>query len=224
MPSSLELILSRALHLFLTEVRPLENANFLWKVFFPGVNAAISLSLHYTSGNILTCSEPSAVETLSARGLFENLKSTHACFLSPCHLFSPFYIMSELFTLPLIWKTKQMEKNRNCLTLVPIATTNARSAEYEPFSIIRNQRLIFLTQLLPWCNWEVGVGKQRWMYSFSTPPHHSIQWKCPCMCSRSWRICLSEFWGYALKEQAASRQSQRSWMRPLRLSVSKGLD
>lgn len=164
----------------------------------------------------------SAVETLSARGLFGNLRRTHACVCLRVNLLSPFYVITE--TSSLHSKEKQSKwENRNCLNSIRIACTSA-SAGYAPFGIIKNQRLIFLTQLLPQCNWEVGVGKQRWMYSFSTPTHHSIQWKSPRVCSRSWRVCLSEFWGYALKEQAASRQSQRSWVRPLRLSVSNGLD
>lgn len=162
----------------------------------------------------------SAVETLSARGLFGNLKSTHAWLCLRVTCFPPFYIIIETSSLCSEGKQSKQE-NRNCFNTIWIACTNA-SVGSEPFGIIKNQRLIFLTQLSP--QWEVGVGKQRWMYSLGTPPHHSIHWKCPRMCSRSWRVCSPDFWGYALKEQAASRQSQRSWVRPLRLSVSKALD
>lgn len=164
----------------------------------------------------------SAAETLSATGLFGNLKSTHACLCLCVPRFPSLYVITEpSFLRP---KGKQSKrKNRNYSNTRQIATTSAPGG-CEPFGIIRNQWLIFLTQLLPRCNWEVGVGKQRWMYSFSTPPRHPIQWKCPRMCSCSQRVRLSEFWGHALKEQAASRQSQRSSVRPLRLSVSNGLD
>lgn len=62
------------------------------KFFLPGVNVATNPSLHYTSGNIRTLSlHLSALKTLSARRLFENLKSNHArlCLCVTC--FSLFF-------------------------------------------------------------------------------------------------------------------------------------
>lgn len=197
------------LHHIFIEGRPFGECRLALKSSFPSENGATSLSSHCTSGNILTL-HLSAVEILSAGGLFENLKSTHT---SLCLDITCFTLLHNHTTFIQVAKKVHYFYSNQILTISLVRTF-----------LQRYQRLMFLTQLLPQCNCEVGVGKQRWMYSFSTPPHHSIQGKCPCMCSRSWRICLSDFWSYALKEEAASRQSQRSWVRPLRLSVSMGLD
>lgn len=77
-PQLYELMLYVTLHHIFIEGRPSGECRLALKSSFPSENGATSLSSHCTSGNILTL-HLSAVEILSAGGLFENLKSTHTC-------------------------------------------------------------------------------------------------------------------------------------------------
>lgn len=77
---TLELMFYKTLHHCLTGARLSGDCRLSLKsfFFFPSVNAATFLSLPYTSGSILAL-YLSAVGIISARGIFGNTKTAHAC-------------------------------------------------------------------------------------------------------------------------------------------------